>query len=390
MTPFELFQKTHECKGLVEALDELGGFFRSQKRYHELFELRKVVLRMRLDLPVDQWQSIEELPAGQAEQLETGLLEICRDVGSELMRDGEILSGWSYLEPVGDKRLARELLGNVTASSSNLEALIHLSIGQGIDPGRGFALVLERFGTCAAITTLESQLAAAPLETRRDVVAQLVRHVYQELSGNVDRSLGESRQTTDGPYAAGYLTGIMKRYPDLTAGLNHHIDTTHLASTVRCSRILCDPEVVGLAIELASYGCGLHADFQYPAAPPFESTYPDTREFLRAILGEDVDKLVPKLESLAQLQLEDSNILDSAAWLVYLLDQRGRGEEAVDAWLARLHEVNNESVLNDDMAPSLQQLTRRYRLWDKVAAVLRERGDLLGYSTVISSRAQVS
>ncbi len=393
MTPFEIFEETSRSKGLFQAIDGLCANFVEQKRYHELFELRKVQLRLHLGLPVEKWQSIEELPAKQGQALEQGLLGICREVGSMLMRDGDFISGWSYLEPVGDKQLARELLGSVDVTNENVEALVHLCITRGVDPARGYQLVLDRFGTCAAITALETQLGNAPLDIRRETTGKLVRHVYQELCRNIERTLNDDAEQAGRSYPTGHLAGLMDSHKDLTTGLAHHMDTTHLASTIRFSRILCDPQAVALAIELAIYGTGLHNDFQYRGTAPFAATYFDTLEFLRVLGGAgresgEVDAVIERMRTSASEQRNALKILDSAAWLVYLLDRLGRGKEAIDAWLEYLHEVDDKSVINEDIAPSLQQLSSRYRLHDRVARTLIERGDLLGYATVMSSREQ--
>lgn len=391
MTPFETFEETRRTRGLNQALEYLCDYLVEQKRFHELFELRKVQLRLQLGLPVEQWQSIEELPADKGQALEEGLLGICREVGTMLMRDGDFVSGWSYLEPVGDKQTARQLLGNIEVTNENVEALVHLCITRGVDPARGFQLVLDRFGTCAAITALETQLGNAPLEIRRETTGLLVRHVYQELCRNIERSLDETTDLTDRSFSAGHLQEIMQAHPDLTAGLSHHIDTTHLASTIRYSQILIDPPTIDLAIELAIYGTGLHEDFQYRGTAPFSATYRDTLEFLRA-MGDGnpgVDSVIERLRKLAGEQRDELKVLDSAAWFVYFLDRLGRGEDAIDAWLTYLHEVDDESVINEDIAPSLQQLASRYQLHDRVAKTLTGRGDLLGFATVMSSREQL-
>lgn len=390
MTPFETFEATRRSQGLDQALDELCRHFIEQKRFHELFELRKLQLRLKLGLPVEQWNSIEELPSRQGQALEEGLLGICREVGTMLMRKGDFVSGWSYLEPVGDKKLARDLLKQVEVTNENVEALVHLCIARGVDPPRGYQLVLDRFGTCAAITALETQLGNAPLEIRRKTTGMLVRHVYQELCRNIDRTLNDGTDQLPGTCPAGHLKELMTAHPELTAGLTHHMDTTHLASTIRNSPILTDPETIGMAIELAGYGSTLHEDFQYRGSAPFTATYTDTLEFLGVLGGQssNANTLIDRLRNIAATQRDDSKVLDSAVWLVYLLDQLGRGADAIDAWLEFLHEVDDDSVINENIAPSLQQLASRYQLHDRVVTTLIQRGDLLGFATVMSSREQ--
>ncbi len=388
MTPIELFANNLQESSLATALDELGEYLIQQQRFHELFELRKVQLRWKLGLPVDQWHSIDELPAEQGQRLEAGLLEICREIGGHLVRSGDLATGWSYLEPVGDKALIRDLLAEVPDTDENAETLIHILVAAGLDPQRGFQLVLDRFGTCSSITTYETQLAGRPVEIRRGPVDQLVRHVYQELLDNVRRAIAESDRDVAVAGDSSSLVALLESAGWLTEGLNHQIDTTHLASTVKYSRIVVDPGTRDLAIQLAEYGSRLHEDFQYPGTPPFADTYRDTLAFLQALCGTRVDEEVQRLRHIATQQRDESGVLDAAAWYVYLLDQLGRGRQAVDAWLEMLHQTGPDQVLNDDVAPSLQQLVRRYQLYDEVGDELQQRGDLLGFATLVAARSQ--
>lgn len=386
-TPFETFQRRLHSGPLPEALTGLADDLIAGQRFHELFELRKVQLRLELGLPVDQWQPIEDLPADLGAALESGLLDICREIGTLLVRAGDLAGGWSYLEPVGDKNLTRELLAEIPVNGENAETIVHIGINAGVDPGRGFEVVLDRFGTCSSITTMETQLAGSSLEVRRLTTEMLVRHVYRELLENI-------RQSIDGDGAdqgaePGSLKQLIEARPELTEGLNHQIDTTHLASTVRFSRILLEPEALQQAIELAEYGSRLHPDFRYEGSEPFRETYQDTLAFLQVLAGTaDPQPVLDRLAGLARRQKQEAGVLDSAAWYVYLLDRLGQGEVAIDAWLELLHQVDDNDVLNEEIAPSLQQLVRRYAHYSRAAEVLRERGDLLGFATVAAARHQ--
>ncbi|MGI9515593.1 MAG: hypothetical protein ACR2NP_00985, partial [Pirellulaceae bacterium] len=249
MTPFEKFDTNCQSQGLPTALQDLAGYLIEQQRFHELFEVRKLQLRERLGLPIDRWQSIDELPDEQGQQLEDGLLEICREVGTRLMECGDVVSGWQYLEPVGDKQVARELLARTPVTDDNAEAIIQIAIGYGLDPELGFREVLDRFGTCSSITTYESQLAGQPIEVRRGPARLLVQHLYEELRTRVAEAVaGHESSPPDGNAS---LRDLIADRDWLFEGLSHHIDTTHLASTIRISRILDDQPGLQLAVQLA-------------------------------------------------------------------------------------------------------------------------------------------
>ena len=67
---------------------------------------------------------------------------------------------------------------------------------------------------------------------------------------------------------------------------SYHIDTTHLAATVRFAEMLTEPSDVRLALDLTEYGRRLNAQFQYPGDEPFAETYPSHALFFGASLGE--------------------------------------------------------------------------------------------------------
>ena len=70
----------------------------------------------------------------------------------------------------------------------------------------------------------------------------------------------------------------------------YHIDTTHLASTVRIARVLADPADLRLALDLTEYGRRLSQQFQYQGDEPFVETYPSHALYFQALLGENVEE----------------------------------------------------------------------------------------------------
>ena len=383
-TPFETFNTTCQESGLEAALEGLANSLIDQQRLHELFEIRKLQLRQRLGLPIEQWQAIDELDSEQGEALERGLLTICREVGTRFLESGEVMQGWQYWEPVGDRPAVAALLRNVEITDENVEEVIQLSMGQAIEPELGFRLVLERFGTCSSITTYESQLAMQPLSVRRGPAGQLVEHLYAELVARIQNAIGEVEgQSPETSSLAELMTGR----DWLFEGLNHHIDTTHLASTLRIARVLLEPNLIQKAIELAQYGSRLHEDFQYKGQMPFESTYADTLEFFQALLGNDTESALTRLASLAELHAADGN-LDAAVWYVYLLDQRSMGEQATRAYLDWIHVQQAEGMISDDVCPNLATLVSKYGCFEMACEMLQDGGDLLGFATVTSIQRQ--
>lgn len=383
-TPFDKFSADCQASGAETALGNLADYLVQQKRFHELFEIRKLQLRQQLGLPIDKWQAIDELPPDKGEELEKGLLEICREIGTRFLEYGEVAYGWQYLEPVGDRLAVASLLRAIEPTQENVEELIQVSVGHGIEPELGFQLVLDRFGTCSSITTYESQLAMQPLKVRRGPARMLVHHLYDELVGRVQQSIEESEGQ---PPTTDCLRKLMQGRDWLFEGLSHHIDTTHLASTIRIAKILDDQASIEKAIELADYGSRLHDDFQYSGQIPFEKIYADTGEFLRALVGQQPDQAVRRLASVADANADSGN-LDAAVWYVYLLDRLQRGEDAIKAYLELVHSQQSEAMISEDVCPNLTYLVSKYGCFDLVRESLTCQGDLLGFATVASIQLQ--
>ena len=137
-------------------------------------------------------------------------------------------------------------------TDENVEAIIQIAAAQGLAPELGFQLVLDRFGTCSSITTFESMLAGQSLETRRGPAALLVKHIHKELSERIADCIAEEHDEQAEELGILGVRILIDGRDWLFEGLGHHIDTTHLASTVRIAKILDDPAVIKEAIELAS------------------------------------------------------------------------------------------------------------------------------------------
>src|SRR6478735_5027037 len=159
---FDLLQTTLATHGPDAALEETAKLLKGQKKYHELFEVLKMRLRRKLGLRLLAGEGTDGLSEEQRTKLEDGLIAACREVGTALLAEGQIREGWMYLRPVGDKAEAAKLMAQVPANDENYEDLIDVCLHEGIDVGRGYGLVLERVGTCNAITTYDSSIARRP------------------------------------------------------------------------------------------------------------------------------------------------------------------------------------------------------------------------------------
>src|SRR4051812_29682721 len=113
ITDFNELQAACANGGPDAVLGRAASLLRQQKKYHELFEVLKMQLRLKLGLPLLAAEGTDSLSDDQRAKLEDGLIAACREVGAALLREGQIREGWMYLRPVGDKAEAARLLSQV-------------------------------------------------------------------------------------------------------------------------------------------------------------------------------------------------------------------------------------------------------------------------------------
>jgi hypothetical protein len=343
---------------------------------HRLFDLRLLQERRRLGLALDRRTPIDEIEEPLRSQLEAAYLAACREVGELLLDAGRLREAWMYLRPAGDKLAVRQRLARMTPDEQQVNELIELALYEGVDPERGYAWLLGRQGTCSAITTLdglEQQLSVADLKA---CAAVLVRHVYNELHGNMRGHL--HRLAGSAPAELSVLQ-LIDQHPELLEGGNYHLDPSHLASAIRYARLLAEPALVAKSLEMAEYGSRLPGELQYVGEPPFEELYPAHRQWFRATLGRDVDSAVSYFAAKAHAAREDPQSTAPLETYLVLLTRAGRPAEALEAYVELAPRDRDLSRL----APTLLELAELSGQWDRYAAACRDRGDLLGYAAGI-------
>lgn len=375
---FEQIQTALNQGGTAAALDCLEQSLRSQKKYHELFEALKMKLRQQLDLPLwyQESASDSDLDGEVEERLEKGLLDACQQVGMLLLDEGRVREAWMYLRPVGNKTQVAERLRQLDVADDQIDELIEVTVYEGVDPATGFARILDRYGTCNAITTFDSQAPAMEASARRAVAGMLVRHLHQELVENVRAHIERQEEQAPPPSS---LRELCDGRDWLLADGSYHIDTSHLSSVVRCGRLLEDRAELELALDLAEYGERLDKSLQYAGEEPFADNYRAHRHYFQALLGRHVDAALAFFRQRAETV--DAHQEGTLAIEVYieLLARCGKLEEALDTSLSMLPPGTHTR----GAAPSLLELSRQAGNYEKVTHLCRERGDLLGFATAL-------
>jgi hypothetical protein len=377
---FSSLESSLAAGGAAAALDQLAARLREEKKYHELFEALKMKVRHSLGLPLLPIESnSDELPETTRDKLEDGLVDACRQVGELLLKEGKVREGWMYLRPVGDKAAAADLIAAIPPDDDNTEELIEVLLHEGVDTGRGFALLLERNGTCNSITTFDQLMHQRTRKERQAAASALLNRLYTDLIGNVKadvaRQSGEQPQETT-------LQALVADRDWLFADGQYHIDTTHLASVVRMARVLDDPAQLRMALDLTHYGRHLTQQLQYQGDEPFVDQYPSNALYYQALLGENVAEALAYFENKARLL--DPQYSGTAGIETYLelLSRIGRHQQALDAAI-ELMPANTPSVA---YAPLLMDLCAKSGNYEKLLDFCRGRGDELGFAAALVSR----
>ena len=280
------------------------------------------------------------------------------------------------MRPVGDPKLAAEALAKIEPNDENTDALLEVLVHEGVNVQAGYQLALERMGTCNCITLFETAIAARPRRDQQAAAALLVDHVHRELLANLknDISQREGKSPTENT-----LAELLAARPTLLRDGTYHLDTTHLASTVRFARVLDDHEKLRLAYDLSQYGRHLHPQFQYPGEEPFLDLYPASIAFFGALLGENVDGGVryftQKADSVDRRQF--GNI--AVEVLIDLLSRVGRHAAAIAEFAKRLPPDSRLMGI----APSMLELSQRLGNFETMQQLCVQRDDVLGYTAAL-------
>jgi hypothetical protein len=382
-----MLEQLADKEGLQAAAQELVERMRQQKLYPELFEARKMLHRVELGLPPVQVDpigahgkksgAIQQDPQVQ-DELDKRLLDACREVGGGLMRSGRLQEGWMYLRAVGDDAFASEAMAAVEPTQDNLDLLLNLYVHEGVDIGRGTELCLKMRGTCNTITMLDSIVAMRGRSDQQAAVEALVKHVHQELLANLIADVTRRMPQVQAPEDRS-IVAWLGLVPGLLRDGTYHLDTTHLASTVRFARVLDDPSTLRLAADLAEYGRQLHAQYQYSSEEPFADLYPMSLAWFRALLGEHVDAALRVFRQKAEsIDLEEHGTIGIETY-ADLLARIGRPDEA-GKYLIR---TMPDGMRPFGVAPSLIELSSASGEFQPMKDHAKQRGDLIGFAAAL-------
>ncbi|HEY1066785.1 MAG TPA: hypothetical protein VGE52_11770, partial [Pirellulales bacterium] len=375
---FDVLQAKLSSEGPEAALETLGQQMLAEKRFHELFDVRRMQARHKLGLSVLLSIPLDDLDEATQSRLEELQLAACREVGELMLKQGDIPGAWIYLRIVNLKKPVAEALEAYEPQEEELDVLIQVALGQGVAPRRAFEWILEYYGTCNAVTMFERESEQLRGEARESCAALLVSHLYKDLLGSLRREI--ARQEGSEPEEAKIEAMVADR-DWLFADNAYHVDTSHLSMVVRFARWCTQPESLTQALDLTAYGRRLAATFQYETEQPFKDLYADHARFFEAQLGRNVDANVAFFRKKAEeFRAEEVGLLP-AETCVALLTRLKRYPEAFDAHVAFIP----AQARTADFAMSLVELACVSGQMDRWQALCKERGDRMGFVAALLS-----
>jgi hypothetical protein len=254
--------------------------------------------------------------------------------------------------------------------------LIEVCLHEGIDIARGFGLVLSSYGTCSSITTYDNSVARRPRTEQQPAARQLLHRVHADLVASVQHDIARQEGTQPKEKT---LRDLVTDRDWLFQDNAYHLDTTHLAATVRIARVLSDAADLRMALDLTEYGRRLSEQFQYQGDEPFAEMYPAHAYYFQALLGENVDEALAFFQSRAEMLDPQYHGLAPVETYVDLLSRVGRHRQAIDAAV----KLNPKGVQPIGQAPSLLELAEKAGDYSPVLSYCREKGDLLGFAAAL-------
>jgi hypothetical protein len=348
--------------------------------------LDAMLLRARheLGLPLIAPGSLAEVPEPLRTRYEEKYVEAIRLVGSKYLATGDIPTAWAYYRVIGESEpVARAILDyrpdGDGGDADRLGAVIEVAFNHGAHPRRGFELILEHYGTCSAISAFEG-LPAHDEAVRVACAERLIRHLHRDVTANVRSDIAGRGQLL--PPEGATIAELIAGRDWLFAEDSYHIDISHLASVVRMSVLVADPEVIALAVDLTEYGRRLSPRLQFEGVPPFERIFDDHGIYLKALLGRDVDAAIAHFRAKLEPPRRDPDSPDSsvpAQTLVNLLVRLGRLDEAIEVSSQYLSGLPDSALF----CPSLAQLCQRAGDPKRLADIARDRRDLVNYTAAL-------
>jgi hypothetical protein len=369
---FEVLEQAFRSDGPAAVFDRLIRTALEAKDYRLLFGARLMQARHGLGLPLIETEPTINLAGEQLSSYKSALNEAAREAGDLLLAGGDIVSAWTYFKALGDPAPVAAAIEK-TDGGEQMDRVIEIALHEGVNPRKGFELVLEHHGICRAITLFG---AIRDYASRQHCLRLLVSSLYGQLTAGLKETIASAEGVA--PDRAS-LAELIAGRPWLFEGNSSYVDSTHLTAILRFTPELEDSVSLRMAAEMADYGSCLAPMFHFRGDPPFEDTYVDHAVYLRALLGEELDSAIARFREKVTETISASSDTTPAEVLIELLIRLGRYAEAIQASL-EFFPNSSAAPLSCASAIQLCQMAGDYRQLRELA---REHGDLLAFSAAV-------
>jgi hypothetical protein len=365
-------EQTFKTSGPLPAIEKLAAELKAQKDYASLFYTLLMKKRVELGVSPIATGSNTDLPAGAHRAFEDGIAAAARTVGELYLADGQIPQAWGYYRMLNEPAPVAAALEKLELDDSmDVQAIIDIAFHQGVAPSKGFDWVLQRFGTCSAITVMSGELPFTP-EVRAACSKKLIRTLHTEL---VERLRAEIERVQNFAPTAKTVRELIEGREWLFNDDFYHIDLSHLNSVVQMATQLEKCEELELARDLCAYGKKLSPRFRYQSEPPFEDQYADYDKYLAILTGEDVEGGLAHFR--AKVDANPPATMGTFPTEIYvnLLLRLGRTEEALGAVHTHLAPLGDVRL----SCPNLVELCQQTKRYDVLKDAARTQGNPVNF-----------
>ncbi|HAD62118.1 MAG TPA: hypothetical protein DCG12_23005 [Planctomycetaceae bacterium] len=332
----------------------------AEKDFHRLFDAKLIGVRQRMNLPLAQPTSLENVPKEQEQEFRDEYINAARIVGQHFLDDGQLGEAWAYFRTIGEPEPVREAIEKIQIPrepDEEFDQVLNVALYEGAHVARGLEFLLKTHGTCNTVTAFSQLQQQMTPEERRAAAAMMVKTIYDDLQATLRREV-EARMPVLSPGAG--VKELITGREWLFAEGNYHIDVSHLHSTVGFARALDREDAeLKLAIELCDYGAMLAPQLQYPGDQPFDEYYAANRHFLSALQGDAEDAGIAYFIKRLEDEPDEPDQQLIAFVLLDLAQRIGRAEEILtktSSFVSRMEDPNGFSFTQVCLELGMQEL----------------------------------
>jgi len=356
---FRRIEETFRSHGAEAVFDLLMRRARAEGNHRALFDTCIMRVRHRLGLPLIETRAAPELAGEHRLVYEEAFREAARAAGELCLARGDIVGAWPYFKAIGEHAPVAAAIENM-ADGDSVDRVIEIAFDEGVNPRKGFELILAHHGICSAITWFGANRDS---RSRQECLRLLVQALYREIASALRRAVtsveGREPQT-------GRVADLIADRDWLFEGMNSYTDATHVTSILRLAPELEDEPSLRMALEIAEYGQRLDPMYHFRGDAPFENTYRDAAVYVKTLLGEDVEAGIAHFRA----KITGPGDVPAAELLIDLLSRLERYPEAIQVSLEYLPEAT-------------LQLCQAARDYTALRDQGRERNDIVAFAAGI-------